>query len=196
MIFFQILKKNLEELPSTNNWAGSGGIPGWVTVCNLQTQYRVTLVVVDLGWVDFDSDVPSSCPAAQPVLPNPHWPKQNQADIGTSKYKSTKTWSTTTSVTLYNNVLTLLTSCRQHHVRFINLPLPTWQMLLLQWHTLAAHAPAVGLLESKNVLFCENVSPHPAVTATEKAKHWPNICWKYGNCASLSLNKTDSSNSL
>ena len=44
-------------------------------------------------------------------------------------------------------------------------------MLLLQWHTLAAHAPAVGLLESKNVLFCENVSPHPAVTATEKAKH-------------------------
>ena len=40
-------------------------------------------MVGDLGWVDFDSDVPSSCPAAQPVLPNPHWPQQNRADIGT-----------------------------------------------------------------------------------------------------------------
>ena len=38
-------------------------------------------------------------------------------------------------------------------------------MLLLQAHTLAEHAPSVGLLESKNVLFCEYVSPHPAVTA-------------------------------
>ena len=64
------------------------------------TEYRVTLVVADLGWVDFDSDVPSSCPAAQPVLPNPHWPQQNRADIGTSKYKSTQPRSATTSVTL------------------------------------------------------------------------------------------------
>ena len=57
------------------------------------------MVVADLGWVDFDSDVPSSCPAAQPVLPNPHWPQQNRADIGTSKYKSTQPRSATTSVT-------------------------------------------------------------------------------------------------
>ena len=46
----------------------------------------------------------------------------------------------------------------------------TWQMLLLQAHTLAEHAPAVGLLESKNVLFCENVSPHPAVTAIKMSE--------------------------
>ena len=66
----------------------------------------MTLVVADLGWVDFDSDVPSSCPAAQPVLPNPHWPQQNRADIGTSKYKSTQPRSATTSVTLYNYIHT------------------------------------------------------------------------------------------
>ena len=35
---------------------------------------------------------------ARPVLPNPHWP---QADIGTSKYKSTQPMSVTTSDTLY-----------------------------------------------------------------------------------------------
>ena len=34
--------------------------------------YRVTLVVADLGWVDFDLDVPPNCLAAQPVLPNSH----------------------------------------------------------------------------------------------------------------------------
>ena len=67
---------------------------------NIFYVYRATLVVVDLGWVDFDSDVPSSCPAAQPVLPNPHWPQQNREDIGTSKYKSTQPRSATTSVTL------------------------------------------------------------------------------------------------
>ena len=31
--------------------------------------YRVTLVVADLGWVDFDLDVQTSCPVAQPILP-------------------------------------------------------------------------------------------------------------------------------
>ena len=29
----------------------------------LATQYRVRQVVMDLGWVDFDFGVPSSCPA-------------------------------------------------------------------------------------------------------------------------------------
>ena len=65
-------------------------------------------MVEDLGWVDFDSDVPSSCPAAQPVLPNPHWPQQNQADIGTSKNKSTQPRSATTSVTLYVHYIYML----------------------------------------------------------------------------------------
>ena len=34
--------------------------------------YRASLLVVDLGWVDFDLGVPSSCPAAQPLLPYSH----------------------------------------------------------------------------------------------------------------------------
>ena len=35
-------------------------------------QYRVILIhlVMQLGWVDFHLDVPPSCPAAQPFLPN------------------------------------------------------------------------------------------------------------------------------
>ena len=44
--------------------------------------YRVTLVVSDLGWVDFDFYVPSSCLAALPVLPNSQLPKQNWASMG------------------------------------------------------------------------------------------------------------------
>ena len=53
-------------------------------------KYRVTLVVSYLGWVDFDLCVPSSCPPAQPVLPNSNLPKQNLADSGTTKSKSTQ----------------------------------------------------------------------------------------------------------
>ena len=49
----------------------------------LRPQYRVTLVVVTLGWVDLDFDDPSSCPAAQPVLPNSHMHEQNRADSRT-----------------------------------------------------------------------------------------------------------------
>ena len=49
--------------------------------------YRVNLVVVDLGWVDFDLDVPPFCLAAQPILPNSHLPKQNWAENGTLKIK-------------------------------------------------------------------------------------------------------------
>ena len=37
--------------------------------------HRVTLMVAHLGWVAFGLDVPPSCPAAQPVLPNSHLPK-------------------------------------------------------------------------------------------------------------------------
>ena len=47
--------------------------------------YRVSHVLVHLGWVDFDSCVPPSCPAAQPLLLNSHQPKQSQADTGTLK---------------------------------------------------------------------------------------------------------------
>ena len=41
--------------------------------------------VPSLGWVDFDLDGPPSWPAAQPLLPNFHQPKQNWADGGTTK---------------------------------------------------------------------------------------------------------------
>ena len=50
---------------------------------DLTRDYRVTAVVTHLGCVDFDSDVPSSCLAAQPVLPKSHLSKQNQAANGT-----------------------------------------------------------------------------------------------------------------
>ena len=63
--------------------------------------YRVTLVVADLGWVDFDFYVPSSCIAALPVLLNSLLPQQNWADSKITKFKSTQPRSTTTSVTLY-----------------------------------------------------------------------------------------------
>ena len=43
------------------------------------TLYMVTLVVADLGWVDFDLDVPSTCPTDQLILPNTRLPKQNRA---------------------------------------------------------------------------------------------------------------------
>ena len=48
-------------------------------------RYRVIHLLMDLGWVDFDLGVPSSCPSAQPLLPNSYQPKQNWADGGTTK---------------------------------------------------------------------------------------------------------------
>ena len=36
-------------------------------------------MVAHLGWADFGLGVPSSCPAAQPVMPNSLLPKQNPA---------------------------------------------------------------------------------------------------------------------
>ena len=53
----------------------------------------------DLGWADFDFCVPPSCRAAQPLLPNSHQPKQNQANSGklqiqVNKTQSQLTWDT------------------------------------------------------------------------------------------------------
>ena len=56
----------------------------------LDLMYRVTLVVAFLSWADFDLDVRSSCPLAQPVLPNSQLPKLSLADTGTSNSKSTQ----------------------------------------------------------------------------------------------------------
>ena len=58
--------------------------------------YRASHVLVDLGWVDLDFCVLPSCPAAQPLLPNSHQPKQSWADGGTLKIQVNKTQSTST----------------------------------------------------------------------------------------------------
>ena len=47
--------------------------------------YRVSHLLMDLGWVDFDLGVPPSCPTVRPLLPNFPQPKQNQTDCGTLK---------------------------------------------------------------------------------------------------------------
>ena len=52
----------------------------------LTYNYRVTRVVANLGWVDFDLDVPPSRPVAQPILPNSHLPKHKWADSGMTKF--------------------------------------------------------------------------------------------------------------
>ena len=43
--------------------------------------------MVDLGWVDFDLDVPSSCLALEPILPTFQLPKQNGAGSGMPQFK-------------------------------------------------------------------------------------------------------------
>ena len=43
----------------------------------IENLYRVGLVVWHFGWLDFDVDVPPFCPAAQPIQPYSHLPKQN-----------------------------------------------------------------------------------------------------------------------
>ena len=59
-------KASLSLLNAVPWWIGAGGIKGRQ---EFQMQYRVTLVVAYLGSVDFDLDVPSSCPPDQTVLP-------------------------------------------------------------------------------------------------------------------------------
>ena len=62
---------------------------------------RVSHLLVDLGCVDFDLVVPSSCPAAQPILPHFHIPRQNWADSGTLTIQFNPTQSTSRWDTLY-----------------------------------------------------------------------------------------------
>ena len=68
--------------------------------------YRVSHLLMDLGWVDFDLGVPLTCPATQPLLPNSHHPKPNRADSGRPKIKfnptqSTSKWDTYICCLLY-----------------------------------------------------------------------------------------------
>ena len=65
-----------------------------------RSQYRLSHLLMDLGWVDFDLGVPPSCPAAQPLLPNYHQPKQSYIDSGTLKNQVNPTLSRSRWVTL------------------------------------------------------------------------------------------------
>ena len=49
--------------------------------------YRATMVVGDMGRVGLTLIwyVPPSCPITQPILPNPHLPRENLADSGRTK---------------------------------------------------------------------------------------------------------------
>ena len=47
-----------------------------------------------LGWIDFDLRVQPCCPAAQPLLPNYHQPRQNWAESGILKIQVNLTQST------------------------------------------------------------------------------------------------------
>ena len=62
----------------------------------MKVLYRVShLLVIDLGLVDFDLSVPPFCPAAKPLLPNSHQPRQSWADSGTIKIQVNINKSTT-----------------------------------------------------------------------------------------------------
>ena len=62
---------------------------------------RMSHLLVDLGLVDLDFCAPPPCPAAQPLLPNSHQPKQSRADSGTLKIQVNKTQSISTWDALY-----------------------------------------------------------------------------------------------
>ena len=74
--------------------------------------YRVGLVVVHLGWVGFDLNVPPCCPAAQQIQPNSHLPKHNLAGSGMTQIYVNQTQSTTTSPSLYSQVTLVLLNDR------------------------------------------------------------------------------------
>ena len=67
--------------------------------------YRVSHLLMDLGWVDFDLGVPPSLPAAQPLLPNSHQTRQNWADRGTLKFQVNTTQSTSRWDTLCKSLV-------------------------------------------------------------------------------------------
>ena len=56
-------------------------------ICN----YRVGLVVVNLIWIDFPLKILPFYPAAPPIPPNFHLPKQNWADSGMATIKVNQT---------------------------------------------------------------------------------------------------------
>ena len=61
------------------------------TVAEKLDHCRVSHLLMDLGWVDFELGVPPPLPAAQPILPKPHQPKPTRADNGTRKVQANPT---------------------------------------------------------------------------------------------------------
>ena len=61
-----------------------GGDPEMPEICG-QTVYKVSHLLVHLGYVDFDWGVPPSCSPSQLLLSNYHQHKQNWAESGTHK---------------------------------------------------------------------------------------------------------------
>ena len=57
--------------------------------------YRMGLVVVDLGWVNLDFNVPPSCRPTQPIEPNSHLLKHNKAGGGMTQIEVNQTTSPT-----------------------------------------------------------------------------------------------------
>ena len=68
----------------------------------------------DLVVVDFDLSVPPFCPAAKPLLPNYHQPRQSWASNGTIKFQVNQTKSTTRWDYLYYQQSSFALHCVQN----------------------------------------------------------------------------------
>ena len=100
-------------------------------------------MVVDLGWVDFDSKLPPCCPTAQPIQPNSHLPKHNRV-MEWPKSKSTKPCSPSFSPTLYKmyaplsvagpDTLLVIENLSRPHI--VHQPNPPKTKMLTVWYEL------------------------------------------------------------
>ena len=85
--------------------------------------YRVTHLVANLDWVDFDFYVPPSCPAARLLLPNSHQPRQNRADRGTLRIQVNPTQSTSTWDAQKKKIVDFMDRCLNDFFEH-----PTWMI--------------------------------------------------------------------
>ena len=99
---------DLSALPQVkmSEWAKTHSETGSRSICGcfsgfgqLLYHYSGSHVLVNFGLVDFIFDVLPSLPAAQPILPNSHQPRQiwtesNPFEIQINSTKSTSRWDT------------------------------------------------------------------------------------------------------
>ena len=93
-------------------------------------KYRLSHLLIEMGSVDFDLGVRPSCLAAQPLLPNSHQPKQNQADCGTIKIQVNPTQSKSRWDTLYCCEFIYFTIALVKSEETANLKIPEYPL----WH--------------------------------------------------------------